>query len=71
MSTFDFTTLTPVERIALADALYDSAMQEIDAMVPQLTAEQLDDLDRRIGEVAAGHVELMPWDELHTQLNQR
>ncbi len=71
MSTFDFTTLTPVERIALADALYDSAMQEIDAMVPQLTAEQLDDLDRRIGEVATGQVDLLPWDDLHAQLTQR
>jgi putative addiction module component (TIGR02574 family) len=68
---FDFTTLTPVERIALADALYDSAMQEIDAMVPQLTAEQLADLDRRIGQVAAGQVDLLPWDDLHAQLNQR
>jgi len=26
----DLSTLSPVERIALADVLYDSAMQEID-----------------------------------------
>ena len=60
---FDFSSLTPVERLALADALYDSAMREIDAMTPHLTAEQLADIDRRIADLESGRVELIPWDE--------
>jgi putative addiction module component (TIGR02574 family) len=68
---FDFSSLTPIERIALADTLYDSAMQEIDAMTPQLSAEQLAELDRRIADVEAGRVELVPWDQVRAELTQR
>jgi putative addiction module component (TIGR02574 family) len=68
---FDFSSLTPVERIALADTLYDSAMQEIDAMAPQLTAEQLAEIDRRIADVETGRVELIPWDDVYARLLQR
>jgi putative addiction module component (TIGR02574 family) len=67
---FDFSVLTPVERIALADTLYDSAMREIDAMAPHLTPEQLAELDRRIADVEAGRIELIPWDTVREMLIQ-
>jgi putative addiction module component (TIGR02574 family) len=58
MANFDFSSLSPVERIALADELYDSAMREIDAMTPHLSSEQLAEIDRRIAEIEAGSVGL-------------
>lgn len=67
---FDFSSLTPVERIALADTLYDSAMQEIEAMAPHLTPEQLAEVDRRIADVEAGRVDLIAWDDLHAELSR-
>jgi putative addiction module component (TIGR02574 family) len=65
---FDFSSLTPVERIALADMLYDSAMQEIDAMAPHLTPEQLAEIDRRIADVETGRVQLTPWEDVRAEL---
>ena len=54
LSSFDFLSLTPVERITLADMLYDSAMQEIEALTPQLTPHELAELDGRIAAAEAG-----------------
>ncbi len=59
---FDFSALSPEQRIALADLLYDSAMQEIDALAAQLSPKQLAEVDRRIAEIEAGKVELVAWD---------
>jgi putative addiction module component (TIGR02574 family) len=70
MGTFDFSSLSPVERIALADTLYDSAMQDIDATNPKLSAEQMAEIDRRIADVKAGRVELIEWDQFHAELTQ-
>jgi putative addiction module component (TIGR02574 family) len=58
MSNFDFSALSPIERIELADLLYDSAMQQIDAA--QLRPDQLAELDRRIADVQTTRVELEP-----------
>jgi putative addiction module component (TIGR02574 family) len=71
MATYDFSALTPIERIALAETLYDSAMREIDEMVPQLTAEQVADIDRRITEVEQGQINLIPWAKVQAQFNPR
>jgi putative addiction module component (TIGR02574 family) len=56
--------------MALADTLYDSAMQEIEAMTPTLTPEQMAELDRRIADLDAGRVELVPWDDVYRRLMQ-
>ena len=64
----DFSSLTPVQRIALADALYDSAMREIDAMTPHLSPEQLAEIDRSIADVEAGRVDLLPRDDVYARL---
>jgi putative addiction module component (TIGR02574 family) len=60
MNTFDFSALSPIERIELADLLYDSAMQQIETA--QLPPEQLVELDRRIADVHCRSVELLPWE---------
>jgi putative addiction module component (TIGR02574 family) len=60
----DLTTLTPLERIALADALYDSAMREIEADAARLSADQLADLDRRIADVEDGRIDLARWEDV-------
>jgi putative addiction module component (TIGR02574 family) len=70
MGNFDFSSLSPVERIALADTLYDSAMQEIDAMTPKLSSDQMAEVDRRIAEVKTGHVELIDWGQFHAELTK-
>jgi len=70
MANFDFSSLTPVERIALADTLYDSAMQEINAMTPAITSEQMAEIDRRIADVEAGRVKLVDWDQFYNELTQ-
>jgi hypothetical protein len=44
----DLFSLTPVERIALAEALYDAAMREIEQMENRLSAAQLAEVDRMI-----------------------
>ncbi len=71
ISSYDFSSLTPIQRMALADALYDSAMREIDAITPQLTAEQLAEIDRRIADVEAGQVDLMYWDDVYASASAR
>jgi putative addiction module component (TIGR02574 family) len=68
MSDFDFTSLSPAQRIALADTLYDSAMLEVDAIASRLSPEQLAEVGRRIADVEAGTVELAEWDDLYADL---
>lgn len=62
----DIAALTPVERMVLADALYDSAMHEINsaALSPEETAE----IDRRIARLESGEDKLVPWDEVYARL---
>jgi len=67
-NSFYFSSLSPVERIELADTLYDSAMLEIEAAAPALTPEQLAELDRRIADVESGRVTLLPWDDVYAEL---
>ena len=66
---FDFSALTPVQRIALADLLYDSAMQEIETMTPQLSPKQLAEVDRRIADIETGKVELVSWDDVPMRIH--
>jgi putative addiction module component (TIGR02574 family) len=64
----DLAALSPVERIALADVLYDGAMQEIDGIAASFSPEELAELDRRIADVEQGRVELFKWDEIKGEL---
>lgn len=58
--------LSPVDRMALADALYDSAMQEIEAV--HFTPDQLAEIDRRLDDLYAGTATLISWDEAFARL---
>ena len=44
----DFTELSPVEKMELADVLYDIAQQELEVLTAPLTDEQQRQIDRRI-----------------------
>jgi putative addiction module component (TIGR02574 family) len=62
--------LNPIERMELADALYDSAMQEIESADAWLTGEQQQELDRRISRLHAGDANLFTWNAAYEQLTQ-
>lgn len=66
----DIATLTPVERIALADVLYDSAMQEIDGLRHRISPDEPAGIDRRIAKLDAGEESLVPWDDVYARLTQ-
>jgi hypothetical protein len=48
MQLIDIESLGPVERMELADVLYDSAIAEIEAVSSTLTPDELAEIDRRI-----------------------
>ena len=64
----DVAALTPVERMALADALYDSAMHEINSAA--LSPEEAAEVDRRIARLESGEDRLVPWDEADDRRTQ-
>lgn len=64
----DIESLNPVERMELADALYDSAMQEIEAA--PLTPDQLAELDRRIAQIESGEAATIPWEAVRGEFPQ-
>ena len=64
----DIAALSPVDRIALADALYDSAMQEIDQLQHHISPEELAEIDRRIAGLDASGSTLLPWNDVNARL---
>ena len=57
--------LTPAERIQLAEDLWDSIAPED---MPPLTAEQEQEIDRRIAEHRKDPTTAVPWEEVRTWL---
>lgn len=66
---FDFSKLTPAERIALAQDLWDSIHEE--AQLAPLTNEQVAEIERRIAEVDAGTMPMYSWEEVKQRLLAR
>lgn len=64
----DLAALSPVERMALADVLYDSAIQEIEAAAP--SPEEAAEIDRRIAWLESGEDRLVSWDEVYARLTR-
>jgi putative addiction module component (TIGR02574 family) len=62
----DFSQLAPMERILLAQDLWESAFDEVQAL--PLTAEQEAEIKRRIAAVDAGTMPLYDWREVHERL---
>ncbi|WP_044561536.1 addiction module protein [Azospirillum sp. B4] len=67
MTVCPFDHLTPEERLTLIGELWDSLDQQ---NVP-LTNAQRAELDRRIAEIDAGTVEMIPWEDVQAKLRAR
>ena len=66
---FDFTGLTPEERLELVEQIWDSLAERSEA-VP-LTTGQKAELDRRLEEMARDGGDGIPWDEVLRQIRRR
>ena len=60
--------LTPAERIQLAEDLWDSIAPE---EMPPLTAEQIEEIDRRLAEHRKDPSTALPWEEVRSWLWSR
>ena len=60
---FDFSTLTPAERLRLAQDLWDSVDDAVGVDVLPLTDEQRAELDRRLDDLEANPEEAVSWEE--------
>jgi putative addiction module component (TIGR02574 family) len=66
---FDFSHLTAAERIMLAQELWDSVHEEVEAA--PLTAAQRDELDRRLDELESGKTVGIRWDAVRDTLRPK
>ena len=60
-------TLSPAERIQLAEDLWDSVAAHPSSL-PALSAEQCHEIERRLQEHASAPVSAEPWDDVRRQL---
>jgi putative addiction module component (TIGR02574 family) len=65
---FDFSHLSPAERILLAEDLWDSVAAEQD--VPPLTPEQQEELERRLALADRGEMAYSPWQDVKRRLTR-
>jgi putative addiction module component (TIGR02574 family) len=63
-SLFDFSDLTPAERLQLAQDLWDSVDSAADIDVLPLTEEQRAELDHRLDDLKANPDEGSPWPDV-------
>ena len=63
---FDFTHLSPAERIQLAEDLWDSLPQESET--PELTPAQRAELDRRLAEYERDPTAGEPWEAVRARV---
>ncbi|MEA1675601.1 addiction module protein [Nitrospirillum sp. BR 11163] len=67
MTVLPFDHLTPEERLTLIDELWESLDQRD---IPLSDAQRVE-LERRIAEVDAGTVEMIPWEVVQAKLRAR
>jgi putative addiction module component (TIGR02574 family) len=65
---FDYSHLTPAERILLAEDLWDSVAEHD---VPPLTAEQQAELERRLAIADRGDMPYSSWQDVKQRLTRR
>lgn len=63
--------LTLVERLELVEELWDSITAECEREPLSLTAEQREDLERRLAEADADPAGGAPWEEVLERIRQR
>jgi putative addiction module component (TIGR02574 family) len=68
-SSFDFSPLSPIERIHLVQELWDSIHDDAQAM--PLTAEDRAEINRRHAQLESGEVQGISLDELRQSLLTR
>jgi putative addiction module component (TIGR02574 family) len=62
---FDFSSLSTVERLQLAQALLESVLE---ADAEPLTAEQMAELKRRLDDIESGRGSFEPWESVRGRL---
>jgi putative addiction module component (TIGR02574 family) len=65
---FDFSQLTPAERILLAEDLWDSVAAE--QLAPPLTTAQQEELERRLVAADRGEMTYSSWQDVKGRLLQ-
>ncbi len=66
----DLAPLSPVEKMELADLLYDTAQQQLEAVADPLTPQQRTEIELRVAADDAGQVESSPWSIAYSRLRQ-
>jgi putative addiction module component (TIGR02574 family) len=64
----DIAALSPIQKMELADVLYDTAQQELEVLTAPLTGEQLREIDRRIAAADRGELVGESWDAVYERL---
>ena len=67
----DIAALSPVQKMELADVLYDTAQQELEALTAPLSDEQLQEIDRRIAAADSGKLVGEPWEAVYERLRRQ
>jgi putative addiction module component (TIGR02574 family) len=65
---FDFSRLTPAERLQLAQTLWDSVDDAVGLDVLPLTEDERADLDGRLADLAANPEDAVPWEQVKRQI---
>jgi putative addiction module component (TIGR02574 family) len=68
---FDFSNLTPTERVELAQALWDSLDPASGTDVLPLTEAQRAELDARLADLERNQTAGSSWDEVQSRLRER
>jgi putative addiction module component (TIGR02574 family) len=65
---FDFSELTPAERLQLAQDLWDSVDDAASIDVLPITEEQRAELDRRLADLEANPKDGVPWEQAKREI---
>ncbi|HVX13093.1 MAG TPA: addiction module protein [Pirellulales bacterium] len=65
----DLSTLSPAERILLAQELWDMAHAQASSL--PLSIEQRAEIERRLAAINAGTMSVHPWEEIKRHLRDR
>lgn len=66
----DIATLSPIQKMELADLLYDTAQQELEALSAPLTDKQGREIERRATAADRGELTGEPWEAVHDRLQR-
>ncbi len=70
LAQIELASLSPAQRLLLAQALLDSVMFDTDCGGGELSPSQLSDLGSRADEVRSERVACEPWETVYTRLSK-